>query len=398
MFSYFSEHHNCKLFVHDDLVPMSLPCLFSDALSKNLIVYASGIEDKLIENQIEQVTSTFILNRLEQFLLWIDDYSKESKFVSLEHHHNLPNELLNHYLNDMLIGYKCLGEASVKQSIQALKAYYNYLYKIGMTDNVRYLLIKPKFRSQARINTKTRTSVKYLTPELRNILYQNTSTIRDELILKTGGECGLRSKENLGFLVSDFRVGNKIHNGLLSLFDEMDNNPEKMEFEYYLQGLFTKSVRHSGGKSRTIYLHRDLLRRCKEYYYIERPKSDSNSFFLNNSLSGNTDAIAENRPTKVFKGIRNKVIALQEQGKLNLDGQCLEEGHTYHVFRHSFGTDKFYRLAKENNMAVDDVTPTSQVYLAVAALLGHSSINRTAPKTTANYIRACNIKEAFETE
>lgn len=396
MFKFNSEQHKCKLFAHDDLVLLPLPCLFSDSLSQNLEVYSAGREDTLTANPIEEVTVSFILNRLEQFLSWVEEYSKDSKFVSLDNHHNLPNEILNHYLNEVIIEQRALGEASVKQSVQALTAYYNYLYQTGLTNNVRHLFIKPKFRSQARGNTKSRTSVKYLTPDLRNILYQNAATIRDELLLKTGGECGLRSRENQGFLLADFRVGNKTHKGLLSLFDDMELNPEKMEFEYFLQGLFTKSDRHSGGRSRMIFLHRDLLRRFKEYYDTERPESDSNSFFINNSQSGNTKPITASRATLTFKKIRNNVIDLQKLGLLPDDGQCLEMGHTHHILRHSFGTDKFYTLAKDNNMAVDDVTTTSQVYLTVAALMGHTAGGKWAINTTRLYIRSSYIKESFE--
>lgn len=395
MFSYYSEHHKCKLFVKDDLVPLYFPCVFADSLSQSLIVYATGIEDRLAENPIEEDTERYILNRLEQFLNWVEEYSRDSQFVSLENHHHLPNELLNYYVNEILIEGRGRGEASVKQTIQALKAYYNYLYRVGIRDNIINIFMKPELRSQARTNTKSRTSIKYLTPELRNVLYQNTSTIRDELLLKTGGECGLRSKENQGFLMNDFRVGVKKHQGLLSLFKEMDNKPEKQEFEYYLQGIFSKSIRHSGGKSRTIFLHRDLLRRFKEYYDEERPISNSNFFFLNDSAAGNTDPISKNRPTKIFKEVRDKVMALQEQDKLAPEGQCLEEGHTYHILRHSFGTDKFYTLAKDNNMAVDDVTSTSQVYITVSVLMGHSATGKYASRTTQKYIRSCNIKENF---
>jgi integrase len=395
MFSYYSELHRCKLFSQDNLVLLITPCLFSHSLSRHLEICSIGREDLIIENPIEELTAGFILNRLEQFLLWVEEYSKGSKFVSLDNHHNLPNQLLNYYLNEVLIEKNELGEASIKQSIQALKAYFNYLYQTGLTDQIRVFFIKPKFREQARINTKPRTSVKYITPELRNILYKNTNCIRDELLLKTGGECGLRSKENQGFLLEDFRVGNKNHSALLTLFQQMKNNPEKTEFEYYLQGLYSKSVRHCGGSSRMVYLHRDLLRRFKDYFEKERPKSNHNSFFLNNSNSGNCEPITASRATQVFKKIKDKVIRIQELGLLSNDGQMLELGHTHHVLRHSYGTDKFYTFSQENNMAFDDVTTTSQVYLTVAALMGHNAVGKSAPISTANYIRGCNIKESF---
>ncbi|ABM02023.1 phage integrase family protein [Psychromonas ingrahamii 37] len=396
MLSFSSIHHGCKLFTKDDLSPIVLPCFFSNFLTKNLIVYAINKNNILIENQIEKTTSTSILNRLEQFLHWLEFYSNQSEFVSIETHQNLPSELLNNYVNNILIEENSLGEASVKQSIQALTSYYNYLYHTGIIPYPKVLRIRPALRNTARSNTKKRTSVKYFTPELRNILYHNTESIRDELLLRTGGECGLRSKENQGFLLNDFRIGTKTHKGLLSLFEDMEDNPEKSEFEYYLQGRFSKAKRHSGGSSRKVYIHSDLLRRFKEYYEMERPESDSDSFFLNDSNSTRAKPIAAARATKIFNIVRNKVMLIQEKGLLPAYGQLLEKGHTHHILRHSFATDKFYFFSKQWNIAIDNVTTTSQVYLAVAALLGHSGSSKSAPTTTKNYIRSCHIKESFE--
>lgn len=76
----------------------------------------------------------------------------------------------------------------------------------------------------------------------------------------------------------------------------------------------------------------------------------------------------------------------------------LDEDHTHHVLRHSFGTDKFYELCQKNRMAFDDVSTTSQIYLTVARLLGHNAADKRAPATTKKYIRSCHIKEAFENE
>ena len=396
MLSFYSKKHLCKLFTQDDLTPLPLPCLFSHMLSKKFLVYSIGKDNEINEKEVEKSTSIYMLNRLEQFFLWLQEYSKESDFVSLDNHHNLPCEIINHYVNDVIIEQKGLGEASVRQSIQALNAYYNYLYYAGIINYPRRLFIKPRLREQARSNTSKRTSVKYLTPELRNIISNNASSIRDELLLRTGAECGLRSKENQGVLLHDFRVGTKTHKGIFSLFTDMENNPEQVEFEYYLQGRFSKSKRHSGGRSRKIYLHSDLLRRFKEYYDIERPKSDSDNFFLNNSNSTQGTPISASRATKVFKLVRDKVIAMQEKHLLSANGQLLEEGHTHHVLRHSFGTDKFYFFARQWNIAIDNVTTTSQPYLAVAALMGHSTTNKSAPTTTRKYIRSCHIKESFE--
>ncbi|MEQ3660716.1 MAG: hypothetical protein ABNH21_17365 [Glaciecola sp.] len=396
MLKLFSQQHKCIVFAQDDLAPILLPTFFSNSLSRTQQIFVVTRNQHLDEKPIENITMKFILNRLEQFLFWIEEYAKGSKFVSLNNHHSIPNELINYYLNEVIIVQKGLGEASVKQSIQALTSYYNYLYQSGISDNLKDLFIKPKYREQARSNTKSRTAVKYLTPELRNILYYNTTTIRDELLLRTGGECGLRSRENQGFLLDDFKVGAKTYKGLLTLFDDMKNHPEKVEFEYFMQGRFSKSVRYSGGKSRMVFLHRSLLERFKAYYDNERPESMSDSFFLNNSNSNDNNPISAKCATQVFTKTRARVLFMQTQGLTPKEGQQLEIDHTHHVLRHSFGTDKFYTLSEENNMAVDDVTTTSQVFLTVAALMGHNASSKSAPSTTRRYIRSCHIKTAFD--
>ena len=98
----------------------------------------------------------------------------------------------------------------------------------------------------------------------------------------------------------------------------------------------------------------------------------------------------------MFAQVRAKVIELQKAGLLNADDQKLEEDHTGHVLRHSFGTDKFYKFSEESNIRIDDVTTTSSVYLAVARLMGHSADGRSAPQTTKRYIRSCHIMQQFQ--
>jgi integrase len=276
----------------------------------------------------------------------------------------------------------------------ALNAYFNYLAVNNLSD-VKRLFIRPKHREAARNNTKKRIAVKYLTPKLRSILYQNTSSKRDELLLRSGGEMGCRSKENLGFLVDDFTVGAKTYEGMKSLFLKMSSDKDKQVFEYHLQGRFSKSKRSSGGESRTLYFHRDLLKRFEDYYKNERPKSNEQTFFLNNAINNN-GAILRSRASRVFAEARAKVIAEQRDGGLDPEGQMLETDHTHHVLRHSFATDKFYDYAQEKNIRIDDVTTTSQIYLSVAALMGHSVNDRSAPQTTKRYIRSCHIMLQFQ--
>jgi integrase len=404
-----SQKYSCPLFVDDDLSLILLPCLFSYSLIRNKETYVQvdkvtkdydgkrRVKCELVTNEVTDKTIHTILNRLETFLLWVEKYSYASKELSLFNTEKIPEEMVNHYINDVLIAERGVSETGIFQHIMALNSYFNYL-AVNDLSVVKRFKVKSDFRETARDNTKKRTAVKYLTPSLRSTLYQNTSSLRDELLLRSMGELGCRSKECQGFLVDDFTIGGKVYKGLKSLFLEMRENPDKEEFEYYLQGKFSKSKRSAGGESRMLYFHRDLLKRFKDYFDTERPDSIEHTFFLNDPSNGKGGGtpISKSRPSKVFAQVRANVIELQKSGLLNHDEQMLEEDHTGHVLRHSYGTDKFYNFAEEANIRIDDVTTTSSVYLAVARLLGHNTDGRSAPQTTKRYIRSCHIMLQFQ--
>lgn len=400
-----SEYHQCHIFMAEDLSILMLPTLFSKALSRTGTVWkriTSDGKDKFAstiyeEEEISDVTITILHNKLEHFFNWFIQYSQTNSHVTIDRHHNVPEELLNFYINTVIIEEQGAGEHTVEQYLMALRDYYNYLAMTGFT-NAKDIRVKPKLKSAVKKNTKRRTAVKYLTPELRSILYRNTDSLRDELLLRGGGELGLRSKENQGLSLGDFMVGNKKHLGFKSLFLKMEQHPEQMEFEYYLQGQYTKAPRNAGsGESRKLYIHRSLLERYKEYYYRERAESTENTFLLNSDYSNFGTPIAKNAATRAFTRAKKKVLELQISGALPEIGQMLEDDHTGHTLRHSFGTDKFYDTCKENRVKIDSVTPTSAVYLLVARLMGHSAKDGRAPETTKTYIRSCHIKDAFLT-
>ena len=387
----------------EDLSILMLPTLFSKAISRIGVAWKRVIADgenkfaspTYLEEEMSDVTITIIHNKLEHFFNWLIKYSQTNRQVSIDRHHNIPEELLNHYINTVIIEGQGAGEHTVEQYLMALRYYYNYLAMTGFT-NAKDIRVKPKLKSVVKRNTKRRTAVKYLTPELRSILYRNTESLRDELLLRSGGEIGLRSKENQGLLLEDFMVGNKKHLGFKSLFLKMEQHPEQMEFEYFLQGQYSKAPRNAGGgESRRLYIHRSLLERYKTYYNIERPESDENALLLNASYSDGGTPIAENAASRAFTRVKKHVLALQRSGALPEQGQMLEDDHTGHILRHSFGTDMFYNTCKEHRVKIDSVTPTSPVYLLVARLMGHNAKDNKAPETTKGYIRSCHIKEAF---
>lgn len=400
-----SEYHQCHIFMAEDLSVLLLPTLFSKAVSRTGVVWKRVIrdgEDKFVstiyqEEEISDVTITILHNKLEHFFNWLVQYSLANCQVSIDRHHNIPEELLNHYINTVIIEEQGAGEHKVDQHLMALRDYYNYLAMTGFT-NAKDIRVKPRLKSVVKRNTKRRTAVKYLTPELRSILYRNTDSLRDELLLRGGGELGLRTKENQGLLLEDFMVGNKKHPGFKSLFLKMEQHPEQMEFEYFLQGQYTKAPRNAGGgESRRLYIHRNLLERYKTYYDKERPESAENTLLLNASYSHYHTPIAENAASRAFTRAKKKVLELQRSGALPEHAQMLEDDHTGHTLRHSFGTDKFYDACKEYRAKIDSVTPTSPIYLLVARLMGHNAKDGNAPETTKTYIRSCHIKEAFIT-
>lgn len=400
-----SEYHQCHIFMTEDLSVLLLPTLFSKAVSRTGVVWKRVTldgKDKFVstiyqEEGISDVTITILHNKLEHFFNWLVQYSQANSQVSIDRHHNIPEELLNHYINTVIIEEQGAGEHTVEQHLMALRNYYDYLAMTGFT-NAKDIRVKPRLKSVVKRNTKRRTAVKYLTPELRSILYRNTDSIRDELLLRGGGELGLRSKENQGLLLEDFMVGNKKHLGFKSLFLEMAQHLEQMEFEYFLKGEYIKATRNTGGgESRRLYIHRSLLERYKYYYDNERPESTENALLLNASFSHYGTPIAENTASRAFTQAKKKVMELQRSGALPEEGQMLEDDHTGHILRHSFGTDKFYDACKEHRVKIDSVTPTSAVYLLVAKLMGHNAKDGKAPESTKTYIRSCHIKEAFLT-
>lgn len=398
-----SEYHQCHIFMAEDLSVLILPTLFSKAISRTGVVWkrvTSDGKDKFAstmyeEQEISDVSMTILHHKLEHFFNWLIRYSQTNSQVSIERHYNLPEELLNHYINTVIIEEHGAGEHTVEQYLMALRDYYNYLAMTGFT-NAKDIRVKPRLKSVVKRNTKRRTAVKYLTPELRSILYSNTDSLRDELLLRGGGELGLRSKENQGLLLEDFMVGNKKHLGFKSLFLKMEQHPEQMEFEYYLQGQYTKAPRNAGGgESRKLYIHRSLLKRYKEYYDNERPDSTDNTLLLNAGYSDGGSPIAKNAASRAFTRAKKIVLEKQRSGALPEHVQMLESDHTGHILRHSFGTDKFYDTCKENRVSIDNVTSTSAVYLLVARLMGHNAKDGSAPETTKTYIRSCHIKDAF---
>jgi integrase len=391
-----AKRHGCYSYFSEDRSLLILPTLFSMHLSKTgcgwvrtRSVGKNGcVETNLELKHLSETTQNFIHHRIVQFLNWLSHFDKVNNENILHMHHNLPASFINDYVNDFLIVEKNASEIAVAQHISALRHYYNYLAVAELATH-KNIYVKPELKEATRQNTRKRTAPKYLSKTLRLLLYRNAGSLRDEILLRNGGELGLRAKENLGLVLNDFKVGNKTKHGIKTLWRLMNSDKSIGTFTYYLQGKFTKAARGSGGISREIFIPRQLLEKYLKYYEKERPSSNSEYLFLNNSPSVSGMPIQPSKASDVFAKIRGKLIGAQSDESFNITIQKLESDHTYHCLRHSFATDKFEIFCKEDGVTIENVTPDHRPFLRLAILMGHS-VNA---KTTRRYIHSVIEKQ-----
>ena len=376
-----SKRYKCSSYFSTDTSLLLLPTFFSMSLEKSgcgwkrlpMSDNCGVIDPYRFELQsLSETTRRIIHNRLCNFLNWLAEFDLKHNEDSLCKQHNLSASFITeNYINETLIIDKGVGDIALDQHILALQYYYNYLAVSGLTV-FKEFLPHPKLKSIARQNTKKRTAMKYLSKSLRLLIYRATKSLRDEIILRNGGELGLRTKENLGLLLDDFQVGYKTMTGLKTLWLEMKTNKSKQMFEYHLQGKFTKGSRHSGGNSRIIVIPRALLAKYLKYYQQERPPSKTNTLLLNNSLNEVGSSIQRSKGSECFADTRKDIIELQASAEFNTDMQLLEIDHTYHCLRHSFATDKLDEFCAQDGLNAEDISTDHRPFLRLSRILGHS--------------------------
>ncbi|NMP32678.1 site-specific integrase [Thalassotalea sp. M1531] len=410
MYYFKSEKYKTMMMCDHNGTPLLLPNLYLHSLHKNKTAYKLTWNDNSGKRRIKgaELTRVTLSDRkikdcfyeLRKFLDWLEVYSKNTSSISLSTHHNLPEDILNYYINEVLILKRNTSEKMVEKAVSGLKYYYNYLAYNGFT-NIKEIRVKNDNKAIARDNTNRRNVIQYLSPRMRAELYANANSLRVECILRAGGECGLRTKENMGLLVNDFKVGSKSYVGMKSFFREIDHESKlkksevqkRQEFKYWLQGKYSKSRRGGiGGISRWIYIPRDLMLRFKLYYETERPECSDESLFLTDPQSRVVHGVRENQGTRDFAVTRDLVIEKQQQKLLPDYLHLLEDKHSYHILRHSYGTDKFHDAVEDEGLELENVTHLSRPYLLVAELLGHETKGKDAPKTTQKYIRSVKAK------
>lgn len=392
--------HDCDVFFNNDNTLLLLPTFFSLHISKigrgfSLHSYINNnrvAQERFELEELSKTTVKIYINRLHQFLSWLSDYDRSNKSTWLAKHNNLPPELINkEYIDSHLIEKCGAGKSAIMHHESALQYYYNYLAVCNLS-LYKYIHHSPKHNILLEYNTRERTSLKYLSKALRLAMYENTTSLRNEIILRNGGELGLRTRENLGLLLNDFEHKGKREAGLKTLWHEMKINDKPQSFRFLLQGKYSKGLRGRGGKSREIFIPRRLLKLYHKYFEQERPYTESNHLLVNNAANAAGAPVQRNKGSDVFAEIRRKVMELQRNGSAISSLQMLESDHTYHCLRHSFATDKFEQFCKEDNVHVEQASADSRAFLRVARLMGHSI----ATQTTARYIQLVLDKRSID--
>ncbi|MBC7001779.1 hypothetical protein BIZ37_04370 [Photobacterium sp. BZF1] len=412
------KRENVYIFLSNDGVIQVLPSFFSQASfnTYQIFTYArikitGGYEPykrKIKTRDESRRTIEEMMPRLLRFLKWAEnvaDYHWEIGGVrdtyGLHNHHLSPSEILNDYINDYLISEQKVSEAEAKAHITTLNAYFAYL-EIGelIEDGFKDLYIRPELLEEARNNTNKKTGVKYLTNGVRDALYEVALTefgLRDEIILRCGGEIGVRSCELRGFVLDDFAEGKSTFKGLKSLFDDLEatDDVETPYFKFRLHGRYSKAKPNEGGESRWLDIPYNLLERMKDYYEGERPSQgiESKFLFLNESNNLGVTNISARKGTDVFRVVAKKLNKIKSKGILYQNTQEITD-QTFHILRHSFGTDLFWSLSDGNP---ERIVSTSKEFMHVAERMGHRINNmRKAGKTTIKYIRSAQVKQALE--
>ncbi len=386
------------IYLDDNNTPILLPCLFA----RYTQILGKKVELKSIKNRITDFKEDFfeeieigndaankICSNLGQFLEWIDNDGSIDSHISIFTHTALPTDVINGYINEYLIEQNEKSEVVANKAVNSLRSYYNWL-QYFFDNKYKNIGVYSSHRALARENNKQTLVVKYFLPQTRELLYRQTDTLLEEIVLRNGGELGCRTKENQGFLLNDFNSNTIVHKGLYSLFEDLDKHSNRDEFEYHLPSLFTKY-----GTPRKLYIPRDLLEKMKVYVKTERPQTDSNHLLVSNSRNNTKGkCISTEFASNTFKKVKNKLIDEMKNFPHFYDNfQTISIGSVYHHLRHSFGTDIFYNLCNGANKRYESITTTSAVFIETARRLGHKVDSRYSNSVTVLYIHSCGHRE-----
>lgn len=271
---------------------------------------------------------------------------------------------VNYYLNEVLPERE-ISLDTLLLSKSALTSFFNFLHTLGICKKLQFTISR-KTKKRVDSNSKAILKIKYVMKSIRAKLLQSCPNKRDRLILRMGYEVGLRAAENVGLILNDVKMRNKTQKGLKSLFDELDSNPSKLRFEFYLRGIYAKR-----GKGRWLYFSRPLLEDLKDYYETERNnfgEPQTSHLFVRTDNFNEAKVISVGHASRIFRNL------------LNLHMPTLKGQYSYHDLRHTFATELYHsELLDENG---SETRSASAALHVVAERLGHADTD-----TSKIYIR-----------
>lgn len=318
-------------------------------------------------NPISDGTIELYIGKVFHFLKYLNEIHKLKGTPSVHNTELVSVGIINHYLN-VVLPKNVQSVATLLTHQAALSAYINFLCALELKDFIPASTIYRTTHQLVANRDNRAKKINYVARSERAAILQLCKNERDRLIIRMGFEVGLRTMENTGLSLHDFKAKNSHQPGLLTLFREMNNNPSKQSFEFSLNGKFTKR-----GKTRKVYFSRDLLASMQRYYENERASISTSSntqcstLFLRSDYSGLGLPISEDHGSNLF----HRLISELEH---------INKSLSYHDLRHTFATELYHSelLDKEGR----ETRSESAALIVVAERLGHKSTS-----TSKIYIR-----------
>jgi integrase len=363
-------YKNFPVLMTDRGEPFFIPFLFVTFLMTNGYVYklrGSREGDMCFgPSYISQRTIESYISSLHRFLDVLEEYTAKSikngkarhTVASADNIHLVDVGYVSNYINRYLPQF--FGSFATLRSHQsALQAFFDWSKYYGFHDGLTVMLRHWASQGLGTSRKNKFDVTQYISREFRKQLLLACDTQRDRLILRCGHELGLRRQENLALVLGDQIIKGKKKAGLLALFYQLEKQTTRLEFEYWMNGIYCK-----GGKSRPVLIPRPLLEAMFDYYQKERDSKlrersqESDHLFVNYSL-GERVEISIKYPSKLFKVLREKI-------------PYLNQGLSYHDLRHTFATELYSHLVRGERMRSE-----KRALTIVQDRLGHASLAST---------------------
>jgi len=326
----------------------------------------------LSDNSIDNYIGHFF-----HFVKYINDLSKHKNSTKSIHNlESISDHEINYYLNEIL-SERLNSSAALHAHQAAITSFYCFLFYLEIRSTPVTRIYRKTRQKMAEQDFRVK-KVSYISRDIRNSLLRLCSSKRDRLIIRLGHEVGLRASECCGLMLNDYQYRFDIRKGLLSLFNELSEKPNKMSFQFTLLGKYTKR-----GKTRFIYFDRELLEAIYDYYLSERYKTSVKSkkktrtLFLRTDKAGCGLPISARHASNVFRKLLRKI-------------KHANQTLSFHDLRHTFATELYHSELQSNDGR--ETRSESAALIVVAQRLGHKSPKR----STQLYLRLWDQMRSIE--